>query len=72
MWTTEPKRKSQSRRGALPPPTSATMPSAAPSVNSNVQKFGNQKPTTSAVGLGAHEGKYTPSASVPDLATRKV
>lgn len=45
-------------------------------VNSNslpsitVQKFGNQKTTISDVGLGAHEGKYTPSSSVPDLATR--
>lgn len=70
VWTTEPKRKSQSRRGTLPPPSSATMSSNSPQMNSNVQKFGNQKPTTSAVGLGAHEGKYTPSASVPDLATR--
>jgi scaffold protein salvador len=35
-----------------------------------VQKFGNNKSTLSAVGLGSHEGKYTPNSSVPDLAQR--
>lgn len=35
-----------------------------------VQKFGNTKTTLSAVGLGSHEGKYTPNSSVPDLAQR--
>ncbi|XP_025074552.1 protein salvador homolog 1 isoform X3 [Pogonomyrmex barbatus] len=35
-----------------------------------VQKFGNTKTTNSAVGLGNHEGKYTPNNSVPDLAQR--
>ncbi|XP_008211319.1 protein salvador homolog 1 isoform X2 [Nasonia vitripennis] len=35
-----------------------------------VQKFGNTKSTLSAVGLGSHEGKYTPNSSVPDLAQR--
>lgn len=35
-----------------------------------VQKFGNTKPTLSAVGLGSHEGKYTPNSSAPDLAQR--
>lgn len=43
-----------------------------PQTNVTVQKFGNQKATISDVGLGAHEGKYTPSASVPNLATRLV
>ncbi|XP_012256304.1 protein salvador homolog 1-like isoform X2 [Athalia rosae] len=37
---------------------------------SMVQKFGNTKTTMSAVGLGSHEGKYTPNSSVPDLAQR--
>jgi len=37
-----------------------------------VQKFGNTKTTTSAVGLGSHEGKYTPNSSVPDLAQRLI
>lgn len=37
---------------------------------SMVQKFGNIKTITSAVGLGSHEGKYTPNTSVPDLAQR--
>ncbi|KAG5889395.1 hypothetical protein JTB14_018270 [Gonioctena quinquepunctata] len=66
VWTTEPKRRysNQSRssltpNGTIPPPSQVT-----------VQKFGNQKTLISDVGLGAHEGKYTPSASVPDLATR--
>lgn len=46
------------------------MTSGAQSQPNTVQKFGNQKTTISDVGLGAHEGKYTPSSSVPDLATR--
>lgn len=44
--------------------------SGSQSQPNTVQKFGNQKTTISDVGLGAHEGKYTPSSSVPDLATR--
>jgi hypothetical protein len=35
-----------------------------------VQKFGNTRMTPST--LGGHEGKYTPSSSVPDLAQRYV
>jgi hypothetical protein len=35
-----------------------------------VQKFGNNRTTPST--LGGHEGKYTPSSSVPDLAQRCV
>lgn len=38
--------------------------------STTIQKFGNQKTSVSDVGLGAHEGKYTPSSSVPGLATR--
>lgn len=41
-----------------------------PQQPSMVQKFGNTKTTMSAVGLGSHEGKYTPNSSVPDLAQR--
>lgn len=48
----------------------SVMAGAAQSQPNTVQKFGNQKTTISDVGLGAHEGKYTPSSSVPDLATR--
>ncbi|KAL0103696.1 hypothetical protein PUN28_017748 [Cardiocondyla obscurior] len=48
----------------MPTPTSI---SPQPSM---VQKFGNLKTTTSAVGLGSHEGKYTPNSSIPDLAQR--
>ncbi|XP_014467160.1 PREDICTED: protein salvador homolog 1-like isoform X4 [Dinoponera quadriceps] len=48
------------------------MPSSmsVPQQPSMVQKFGNTKTTPSAVGLGSHEGKYTPNSSVPDLAQR--
>jgi scaffold protein salvador len=66
VWTTEPKRRlSNQSRSSLPPSLNRGM-------NQNsitVQKFGNQKTTISS-GLGAHQGKYTPSSSVPDLATR--
>lgn len=70
VWTTEPKRRlSQQSRSSLPPMGSTVVNSnSLPSIT--VQKFGNQKTTISDVGLGAHEGKYTPSSSVPDLATR--
>ncbi|CAH1155193.1 unnamed protein product [Phaedon cochleariae] len=66
VWTTEPKRRySTQNRSSL------TQTNTIPSSSQNtVQKFGNQKTLISDVGLGAHEGKYTPSASVPDLATR--
>lgn len=49
---------------------SSVMSGSSQSQPNTVQKFGNQKTTISDVGLGAHEGKYTPSSSVPDLATR--
>ncbi|XP_018327993.1 protein salvador homolog 1 [Agrilus planipennis] len=62
VWTTEPKRRLS---------TPATQSSSGNNGQPNtIQKFGNQKTTVSDVGLGAHEGKYTPSSSVPDLATR--
>lgn len=66
VWTTEPKRRHSSQsRSSLH--SNNTIPSSS---QQTVQKFGNQKTLISDVGLGAHEGKYTPSASVPDLATR--
>ncbi|KRT82127.1 hypothetical protein AMK59_4092 [Oryctes borbonicus] len=69
VWTTEPKRRlSQQSRSSLPPMNAVVNSNSLPSIT--VQKFGNQKTTISDVGLGAHEGKYTPSSSVPDLATR--
>ncbi|CAH0551743.1 unnamed protein product [Brassicogethes aeneus] len=69
VWTTEPKKRlSNQSRSSLPLQFPVTRASNQPS--NTVQKFGNQKTTISDVGLGAHEGKYTPSASVPDLATR--
>ncbi|XP_050315986.1 scaffold protein salvador [Anthonomus grandis grandis] len=70
VWTTEPKRRNSNQsRASLPPQGTISSNSQANPVQT-VQKFGNQKTTISDVGLGAHEGKYTPSASVPDLATR--
>lgn len=70
VWTTEPKRKisNQSRTSLSSQPS--TISSGTLNQPTTIQKFGNQKTTVSDVGLGAHEGKYTPSSSVPDLATR--
>ncbi|CAG9861929.1 unnamed protein product [Phyllotreta striolata] len=69
VWTTEPKRRHSNTRSALN--SNNTFPASSSQQNvQTVQKFGNQKTPISDVGLGAHEGKYTPSASVPDLATR--
>ncbi|XP_023030364.2 scaffold protein salvador [Leptinotarsa decemlineata] len=66
VWTTEPKRRySNQNRSSITP--NGAVPASS---QNTVQKFGNQKTLISDVGLGAHEGKYTPSASVPDLATR--
>ncbi|KAL6446851.1 hypothetical protein ACFW04_001344 [Cataglyphis niger] len=63
VWTTEPNRRTRRRNNH------STMPNMSiPQQPSMVQKFGNTKTTTSAVGLGSHEGKYTPNSSVPDLA----
>lgn len=66
VWTTEPNRRARRRNDRPTIPTSMPV-SQQPSI---VQKFGNTKTTTSAVGLGSHEGKYTPNSSVPDLAQR--
>ncbi|XP_015179951.1 PREDICTED: scaffold protein salvador-like isoform X2 [Polistes dominula] len=65
VWTTEPNRRVR-RRNHPTIPSSMSIPQQ-PSI---VQKFGNTKTTMSAVGLGSHEGKYTPNSSVPDLAQR--
>ncbi|XP_044265771.1 protein salvador homolog 1 [Tribolium madens] len=66
VWTTEPKRRLSSQgRQSLP----ASLTRGANQSSITVQKFGNQKTIISS-GLGAHQGKYTPSSSVPDLATR--
>ncbi|KAK9884000.1 hypothetical protein WA026_004935 [Henosepilachna vigintioctopunctata] len=67
VWTTEPKKKVSTQRP--PPPALSTSSNQTSQVNT-IQKFGNQRTMISEVGLGAHEGKYTPSESVPNLATR--
>lgn len=85
MWTTEPKqRKISSANTNVNGNGGSTSGGSRSSVTSQcliggtnnlgqqqtVQKFGNQKTMVSDVGLGAHEGKYTPNSSVPDIATR--
>ncbi|KAL7301439.1 scaffold protein salvador [Trichogramma pretiosum] len=64
VWTTEPHRRGRRVNQTMP-----TMPFGS-QPPTTVQKFGNTKPSLSAVGLGSHEGKYTPNNSVPDLAAR--
>ncbi|XP_011684703.1 PREDICTED: protein salvador homolog 1 isoform X2 [Wasmannia auropunctata] len=66
VWTTEPNKRPRRRNNHPMMPSSMSV-SPQPSM---VQKFGNTKTTNSAVGLGSHEGKYTPNSSVPDLAQR--
>ncbi|XP_069671662.1 uncharacterized protein sav [Periplaneta americana] len=63
VWSTEPIRKGQRRGNQSPSPNMSVVQQT-----SIVQKFGNSRMTPSA--LGGHEGKYTPSSSVPDLAQR--
>lgn len=43
-----------------------------PQPGSTAQKFGNLRTVASEIGLGSHEGKYTPSSSVPNLASRYI
>ncbi|KAJ9585740.1 hypothetical protein L9F63_002530, partial [Diploptera punctata] len=62
VWSTEPNKKG--RRGNQNPTPNMTVTQQT----SIVQKFGNSRVTPSS--LGGHEGKYTPSSSVPDLAQR--
>ncbi|XP_015364522.1 PREDICTED: scaffold protein salvador isoform X1 [Diuraphis noxia] len=67
VWTTEPFRKNNHSR---------TNVSESPNLNNtnqpsgSAQKFGNVKNTPSPSMLIGHEGKYTPSSSVPDLAQK--
>ncbi|XP_065168737.1 protein salvador homolog 1 [Atheta coriaria] len=74
VWTTEPKKRTSGlNRSSLPPQGGASTSAStsnwhtAGAAGTTVQKFGNQKTTISDVGLGAHEGKYTPS--IPSLTT---
>ncbi|KDR24167.1 scaffold protein salvador [Zootermopsis nevadensis] len=63
VWSTEPTRKGHRRGNQTPSPNMTVVQQT-----SIVQKFGNTRMTPST--LGGHEGKYTPSSSVPDLAQR--
>lgn len=73
VWTTEPKRKLFNQRSSISnhhTMTTQAQSSTLPQSSSTAQKFGNLKTMISEVGLGSHEGKYTPSSSVSNLATR--
>lgn len=63
VWSTEPLRKSHHRRH--PSPSSSTKPIHQTSI---VQKYSSTQMMPSA--LTGHEGKYTQSSSVPDLAQK--
>nr|CAD7412808.1 unnamed protein product [Timema poppensis] len=65
IWSIEPSRKVH-RRTTTTGSTAATTVTQQTSI---VQKFGNSRTSTPSA-LGGHEGKYTPSSSVPDLAQR--
>lgn len=75
VWTTEPRRSQQTRVSIVDGQHVSRFPNditnASPA-GVMLQKFGNVKNTVSEVGLGAHEGKYTPSISASNLATRFV
>ncbi|KAL1461236.1 hypothetical protein WDU94_013155 [Cyamophila willieti] len=62
VWGSEPVKKNQRKASSQEP-----LSSIGPQISMS-QKFGNSRilPTPSK----GHEGKYTPSSSVPDLATR--
>uniref|UniRef100_A0A1B6K8H7 WW domain-containing protein n=1 Tax=Graphocephala atropunctata TaxID=36148 RepID=A0A1B6K8H7_9HEMI len=66
VWSTEPLKKTNKRnhRPESPAMQVATQPSIAN------QKFSNSRVPGSHTTLLGHEGKYTPSSSVPDLAQR--
>lgn len=67
VWTTEPFRKNNHTRiNVLESPNLNNINQPGDSV----QKFGNVKNTPSPSILIGHEGKYTPSSSVPDLAQK--
>lgn len=66
VWTTDPVKKVSSRKSLQP---SSPVVSASSQPTRIVQKFGNRMTPSPSASLG-HEGKYTPSSSVPDLAHR--
>ncbi|GLV40182.1 salvador [Carabus blaptoides fortunei] len=73
VWTTEPKRKLFNQRSSISnhhAMTTQAQSSTLPQSSSTAQKFGNLKTMINEVGLGSHEGKYTPSSSVSNLTTR--
>ncbi|XP_024085605.1 protein salvador homolog 1-like isoform X2 [Cimex lectularius] len=70
VWTTEPVKKPVRRAGFKPDNTIALRQSQVSS-NTTSEMFGvHRKTSQPAPAVLGHEGKYTPSTSVPDLAQR--
>ncbi|XP_026478475.1 scaffold protein salvador [Ctenocephalides felis] len=68
VWTTEPNRKQQNRRNSHQVASTSSTTSNTPT--QQPQKFGNSKVSVGNALLGGHEGKYTPSSTVPNIAQR--
>lgn len=66
VWTTDPVKKLASRKSSTTTSSTASVGSQPTRI---VQKFGSRMTPSPSASLG-HEGKYTPSSSVPDLAHR--
>lgn len=66
VWTTDPVKKVSSRKTSQ---TNAAIVTSTAQPTRIVQKFGSRMTPSPSASLG-HEGKYTPSSSVPDLAHR--
>ncbi|XP_050545429.1 scaffold protein salvador isoform X2 [Daktulosphaira vitifoliae] len=67
VWSTEPFRKTSTNRVNLQEINSLNNTNQP---GGSAQKFGNLKNSPSPSMLLGHEGKYTPSSSVPDLAQK--
>ncbi|KAE8749320.1 hypothetical protein FOCC_FOCC004027 [Frankliniella occidentalis] len=68
VWTTDPVKKISSRKSSQ---SNSSVVSVGSQPTRIVQKFGSRMTPSPSASLG-HEGKYTPSSSVPDLAHRFV
>ncbi|XP_026278157.1 protein salvador homolog 1 [Frankliniella occidentalis] len=66
VWTTDPVKKISSRKSSQ---SNSSVVSVGSQPTRIVQKFGSRMTPSPSASLG-HEGKYTPSSSVPDLAHR--
>ncbi|KAJ1523364.1 hypothetical protein ONE63_001232 [Megalurothrips usitatus] len=66
VWSTDPVKKVSNRKNTQ---VNASVVAAGSQPTRIVQKFGSRMTPSPSASLG-HEGKYTPSSSVPDLAHR--